>query len=289
LPSFIGVTFSPDAQTLATLASGHIDLWHVVNGDIQQTFDSSLLSTGSIGYALDGQTLVINGIYKGYTAPDSLAIGWDLHTGSQAFSWGAATGRIWAVHPSGVRLQQREFSWEIDLITATTNISIPLSLPSHVSAAAFSPDGSLLAVGDEAGAVQLLQVSDQRPASDSASAITKVANVLQAGAKVISVTFSPDGSLLAARRADGLAHVWRLSDLAPLVHLQGTPDDRLVITSDNQLLISGGKDGVTFYRLSDGKLLRHLDGAVDDIAIGPWPLLLALLHNGQVQLWGVLP
>jgi hypothetical protein len=142
----------------------------------------------------------------------------------------------------------------------------------------FSPDGTLLAVGDEAGAVRLLQVSDQQ-----------LTGTLQVGAKVTSLTFSPDGSLLAVQREDGLVQIWHLGDAASLTTLAGAADDRLVITADNQLIITGGQGGVTFYRLHDGQLLYHLDGAVDDLAIGPRRRLLALLRGGQVQLWGVGP
>jgi hypothetical protein len=46
---------------------------------------------------------------------------------------------------------------------------------------------------------------------------------------------------------------------------------------------------VTFYRLSDGKLLHKLDVVAQGIAIGPRRRLLAILRDGQAELWGVGP
>ena len=79
-----------------------------------------------------------------------------------------------------------------------------------------------------------------------------------------------------------------MDDRHKLATLMAAPDDaRLIFTADSRMAITAGPRGVAFYRLNDGILLRMLPIAADDIAIGPRRRLLALLHAGQVQLWGI--
>jgi hypothetical protein len=53
------------------------------------------------------------------------------------------------------------------------------------------------------------------------------------------------------------------------------------------MLITSGTGGITFYSLADGQMLRRLELAAQDIAIGPAGRLLAVLQDGRVALWGV--
>jgi WD40 repeat protein len=100
--------------------------------------------------------------------------------------------------------------------------------------------------------------------------------------------FSPDGTLLAAPRADGPVPVWRVGEQMPISTLAGNPDDgKLIFTTDNQLALVAGARGVVFYRLPDGALLSTLPAQAEDIAIGPRRRLLAVLKDGRVMLWGV--
>src|SRR5262245_2364122 len=102
------------------------------------------------------------------------------------------------------------------------------------------------------------------------------------------MAWSPDGALLGILRADGAVQVWRVGDGRLQATLAAAPDDvRLLFSTDGRMAITGGPRGVALYRLSDGTLLHTIDVAADDIAIGPRRRLLALLHAGQVQLWGV--
>jgi WD40 repeat protein len=144
---------------------------------------------------------------------------------------------------------------------------------------AFSPDGALLAAADAAGMVHLIRAGD-----------AVVERVIEAGgaSAIQLLAWSVDGTLLAIQRADGTAQVWRVDEGQLLATLAAAPDDtRLIFTADNQMAITAGPRGVAFYRLRDGALLHTLPVAAEDIAIGPRRRLLALLHAGQVQLWGI--
>jgi hypothetical protein len=110
----------------------------------------------------------------------------------------------------------------------------------------------------------------------------------QAGAAPRLLAFSPDERLLGALRGDGGVEVWQVGQAQPFARLAAKPDDtRLIFSADNQLAISGGPSGVNVFSLPGGALLRALPVAVDDLALGPRRRVLALLHDGIIQLWGV--
>lgn len=233
-------------------------------------------------YSADGRRLMLTGdsliLFGDYGAQ---LVAWDTQSGAVTQRWEAYLAQLFAMSPSGQLCatlttfdQGRiDTSYLLDL---TRGITVPLELDALLSAAAFSPDGALLAVGDAAGAVRLLRADDGAPAGE-----------LTLGGGVLSLAFSPDGALLASQRVDGLVQVWRVGATQPLASMAAPPGDQLLISADNQLLISGGQAGVAFYRLETGQLLHRLDVAADDLAIGPRGRLLAILHAGQAQLWGI--
>jgi WD40 repeat protein len=284
LPAYTGLIFSPDAQTLATVSIGPsnaagIDLWRVTDGVLQQTLDPPCLwGTYDLLFSPDGRQLAgrcsIDPPYGDHT--EELVV-WDLGAGGQLRTrWNDYFSSIRAFSPAGALLATKDTSSY--LADATTGVTIPLSLPADVGAAAFSLDGAMLAIGDRGGMVRLLDASGKARA-----------DTLQAGGPVNGLFFSPDGSLLAIRREDGLVQVWRPGQAAPVARLAAAADDLLIFTADNNMIIAGGKSGVTFYRVTDGNVLRKLDVAAQAIAIGPRRRLLAILHDGQVELWGVGP
>lgn len=80
---------------------------------------------------------------------------------------------------------------------------------------------------------------------------TSIPQVIEAGAKctglaahtggIYSVTFSPDGALLASGGGDGLK-LWRVSDGSMVHKLHGSAVNSVVFSPDGSLLASGGKD-----------------------------------------------
>lgn len=292
LPSIGSLTFSPDGQTLAGSTGLGAYTWRVTDGapqqvlvaDLQLPFGSAQgsMSAMQLRYSADGRRLMLTGdsliLFGDYGAQ---LVAWDTQSGAVTQRWEAYLAQLFAMSPSGQLCatlttfdQGRiDTSYLLDL---TRGITVPLELDALLSAAAFSPDGALLAVGDAAGAVRLLRADDGAPAGE-----------LTLGGGVLSLAFSPDGALLASQRVDGLVQVWRVGATQPLASMAAPPGDQLLISADNQLLISGGQAGVAFYRLETGQLLHRLDVAADDLAIGPRGRLLAISHAGQAQLWGI--
>jgi len=288
LPSFQNITFSPDAQTPAASTGVSVSLWNAIDGALQQTIESKEVSIGGAGsdlrYTPDGRAIALSGkpqIVYGEAGP--AAVRWDVRAGSssahkQSFDPPGFLASAWAFGPEP--MAALAFGANLEIHSAS-DMSRTLSLSASITALAFSPDGAVLAAADQPGTVRLIKTGN-----------ATVAGALGAGGgarpSIHLLAWSPDGALLGALRADGAIQVWRVGDGRLQATLAAAPDDtRLLFSTDGLMAITGGLRGVALYRLSDGALLHTIEVAADDIAIGPRRRLLALLHAGQVQLWGV--
>jgi hypothetical protein len=171
------------------------------------------------------------------------------------------------------------------LVTPKIDLTAPERRP--INAAAFSPDGQIIALA-RYGEVELLSAADE----------SQIAILTGHTGNVNAVCFSPDGALLAAAAGEpglfGEVRVWSLADRKPLHTIHGHQDSiyALDISPDGRLLATGSYDhNVKLWELDTGKELRTLEnhnGAVFGVAFHPGGHILATASADRtVKLWDV--
>ncbi len=184
-----------------------------------------------------------------------------------------------------------------------------ITTSSQIYAVAFSPDGQLLAAGDDDGRVQMWRVSDAQPARTLAG---------PKGA-ILAITFSPDGQLLVSGDANGTVRLWNVatgSEIRTLIERHPDPG-RSVYTldpvggqqmvdvpfysvsfsSDGQMVAAGGDEGrVVIAETNTGHLIDSFQGhffhnayrEVRSVAFSADSQILASAgDDGTVHLWHI--
>ena len=149
----------------------------------------------------------------------------------------------------------------------------------------FSPNGSLLASGDDAGSILIWNVESGE----------KV-HTFNTNSTVGSLAFSPDGALLASGNSEGNTDIklWDLKSGQEFLTLSGHTGNvyNLVFTPDGtQLFSSSGDRTIKLWDVESGQLVRTLIGHrnfVYGLAISPDGKLLASASaDGLIKLWEV--
>ncbi|MFI6904487.1 WD40 repeat domain-containing protein [Nonomuraea sp. NPDC050394] len=280
--SVLGVAYSPDGSSLATISGDGVRLWDatrrpMAGGQIGVHAYTSygiafsprgdmLATTDNEGFIrlwnVSSRTAVGTPLRHGIQPVQTLAFGRDgatLHTVSWDRSlqvWDVATGRLLA----------RPF----------TRIQSP-------TRAAFSPDGGTLATRSRKGdSVQLWDVRTGRLLAE-----------LRTG-KVHATTFSPDGTMLAVSDNDGV-ELWSLTAGRPAGRLlKGTPDvTAAAFSADNAMLATSGKGGTirlwnTVDQQEIGQALRGHTEPVTELVFDPrGGRLVSGSADGTSRLWNL--
>lgn len=324
LPGFTTFGYTPDAQTLVG-AGPDLTLWDVTTGALRVWLRprETMWEGGPFPptrYRLLGRVVVAE--WENLQPSSSiLARAWDTQTGvelwrattpeniggGQVLAWAvSADGAIVLAHGSQARLFPRAGPPQVIAMTST------------VSAVAFSPDGATLAMGDKSGMVQIMASPSAKNisslhlghpivdltfspdgkrlvATDGQSDLTLLPSLdgegranIQNQQALLGVTFSPDGTLLGLHEQSRSSVVRHAGSGPEPVGVQGGfAAGALTFSYDNQLLLVAEQSGLAVYRLSDGALLRRLDGPAQLSAIGPRRRLIGLLRDGLVEQWGV--
>ncbi|MEG4224807.1 AAA-like domain-containing protein [Microcoleus sp. N9_B2] len=283
-------SFSPDSKILATATDDNdIKLWQT-NGTLQATLTghtdkiiSAIFNPSSqiVVSASDDQTVKIwqnNGKLmhnlKGHSAKlTSVCLSPDGKIIVSATADG--TVKLWQINGQELLSFKVNQGW--------------------ITRATFSPDGQIIAAAGTDGIVKLWSLTKvveklQKQQSIEASRDIKLLKILHMESdKIMNVTFSPDGAMLAAASAGGTARLWR-KDGTPVSILQHTSGlKNISFSPDSQMLLSASTDKMVRLWKIDGTLIGTLKGNKDAVwsaSFSPDGKAIASASaDGTVMLW----
>ena len=153
----------------------------------------------------------------------------------------------------------------------------------YFGSAAFSPDGTTLAIGT-GGGVYLYNAS-------TTGYITFFRHTEGDIYRNHSVVFSPDGTLLASGSADGTIKLWNVATKENIATFEGHTGRSVDFSPDGTLLASGSADGtIKLWNVATKENTATLEGhtkAVTSVKFLPDGTLASSSTDGTVKLWDV--
>jgi WD40 repeat protein len=250
-----GVDFSPDGRCVAAGGSdGAVRCWDARSGALVSVFREHSRRIRAVRFSPDGSILA-SGDWDGTVIlreAQSGALLWargETHRMTGALVFSPDGGSIAIANIIRMLAEVRD---------AQTGVLIwTLEVERPVNAVAFSPDSSLLSTGsgfyDRSGEVILWDLGTGSPL-----------RLLEGhGGEVLTVTFSPDGTLLASGARDGAVRIWNRETGRPGRQLQaaGAPVASVAFSPDGRLLGSATHfpdNRVRLWDVSSGRLLATL-------------------------------
>lgn len=259
-------SFSPDSQILATATDRNdIKLWQT-NGTLQATLTGHTDKIISAIFNTSGQIVVSashdrtvkvwqsNGkLMHDLTGHSTKLTSVCLSPDGKIIVSASANGTVKLWHMNGQELS----SFQVD--------------KGWITSLSFSPDGQILAAAATDGTVKLWSLTKvvqklQKQQYIKASSDIKLLRTLQIDSdKIVSVSFSPDGAMLAAASAGGTARLWSKDGtaLSILKHTSGFTN--ISFSPDSQMLLSASTDKMVRLWNIDGTLLQTLKNNKDAV------------------------
>ena len=266
LGNFLSVAFSPDGCCLATAGfSGQVPrLWDLKTRQEIRSFSGHKSFTMAVAFSPDGRLLATG-------SNDKTAKIWDVATGQEILTLDGDDGKvqILAFSPDGRHLATGSGdkivkTWDVATGQEIGTLSVRFNdQPDIPLSFAYSPDGQLLANGDD----KTLRLWDVITRKEVAS--------LQHSSSVFAIAFSPDGKTLAVGLVNGQIRLWDLSTRQEVLTLKGHVShvNELVFFPDGKRLASGsaGDNTARIWNVASGQELisfRH-SSQVSALAVSP--------------------
>ena len=232
----------------------------------------------SVAFSRDGRVLAS-------TSYDTTGKVWSVADGSllrEVTQYQYTTYGV-AYSPDGAALLIGSYDGKISLLGAQDGAALGEIKTRSTTSLAFSPDGSLLAVGTLADASKVFVYR---------WSTREVVQVLEGHTdNVMAVAFSPDGRLLASGSSDGTVRVWRVDgSLVTSIAADAGGVLAVAFSPDSAEVLAGGRDGtIRAWRVSDSTQTRTLAQHtqwVSALAFSPdYSVLASASYDGTIGLW----
>jgi len=283
-------SFSPDSQTIVTATDdNYIKLWQT-NGTLQATLTGHTDKIRRAIFNPSGELIV--------SASDDKTVKIWQKNGKLIHDLKGHSGQITSVclSPDGKIIASASADGTVKLWQINgKELSTFKAEEGWITSATFSPDGQIIAAAGIDGTVKLWSLTKvveklQKQQSIEASTDIQLLRSLQIESdKIMSVTFSPDGAMLATASAGGTARIWS-KDGTPLSILKHTSGlTNISFSPDSQMLLSASTDKMVRLWNIDGTLLQTLKGNKDAVwsaSFSPDGKAIASASaDGTVMLW----
>ena len=288
------VVFSPDGKTLASVTRTQIALWDVKTGRNIGT----LVEDARVRYGIRALTFSPDGTMLASASRTQIKL-WDLETRTELMTLkghtdtidsvvfspdgkmlasGASdkTVKLWNIETGGnIATRFKRFSARRQIATLRGDMDV-------VESVAFSPNGTILAVGSVEG-VNLWDVETKQ----------KIATLRGRGGKELSfvnaVRFSPDGKILASASADGVVSLWAVSE-HPSTSLNASSGQATGSLGRPIVTLDGHEGGVCAVAFSpDGTMLASASSGGGLVKSRESSLPADPAWNRSVKLWALTP
>ncbi|MEI7849027.1 MAG: WD40 repeat domain-containing protein, partial [Chloroflexota bacterium] len=258
-PPVLAAAFSPDWSAIATGRGATVTVLRLEDKQVISRFITEKGIVYRLLFSPDGSLLASFAKPPGDEVYSEIVELWRIRDGKLLTSWQVSIYDQAFFAPDGKTF----YAWNVSQMAGVRRWQIPsgAALPAWTDLnpypQAFSPDGKLYAATINA-AIMLGHTADKTRMLKLPIAQTDTAYQLR---------FSPDSSLLLGWFMDGMLRVWRTDDGSQLNSFDaGPPAVRfLAISPDNKTIAFPFYDGIAFYSLADGSLLRRLDNHISAI------------------------
>ncbi len=283
-------SFSPDSQTIVTATDDNsLKVWQT-NGTLQATLTGHTDKIRRAIFNPSGEIIV--------SASDDRTVKIWQKNGKLVHDLKGHSGKITSVCLStdGKIIASASADGTVKLWTINGEELSSLKVErGWITSASFSPDGQIIAAAGTDGTVKLWSLTKvveklQKQQSIKASTDIQLLRSLEIESdKIMSVTFSPDGAMLATASAGGNARIWS-KDGTPLSILKHTSGlTNISFSPDSQMLLSASTDKMVRLWNIDGTLLKTLKGNKDAVwsaSFSPDGKAIASASaDGTVMLW----